>query len=308
MLILGVLIAGPSPTHAQNETSRYFQETGHTVSGDFLGYYDSAKDPLLLFGFPITDAFEDPLSGLTVQFFQRARFELHIDADDNQRVQLSPLGVLLYLPGPEVQFPTDTPACRFYSLNNQGHYVCYAFLDFFNANGGLERFGYPLSNIEKQDDLYVQYFERARFEWHPELPTNHRVTLADLGRAYFDQRGYDSDLLTPRVNNAYPLLNGLKVRAFVAKAVIAPLSSQTLFVIVQDQYLRPVAQANVAVTVRYPGGGQDRFHFPLTNAAGISMHDFPVGNLEFDQIVQVAVEVVKGTQQQKAGSWFRIWW
>src|SRR6185312_11019452 len=42
--------------------------------------------------------------------------------------------------------------------------------------------GYPLINEMQQDGTTVQYFERARFEWHPgAAPDNYDVLLGLLG-------------------------------------------------------------------------------------------------------------------------------
>ena len=43
------------------------------------------------------------------------------------------------------------------------------FLDFWRANGQLLIFGYPISEELVENGRIVQYFERARFEFHPEL-------------------------------------------------------------------------------------------------------------------------------------------
>lgn len=43
------------------------------------------------------------------------------------------------------------------------------FLDFWRANGQLLIFGYPVSEELVENGRIVQYFERARFEFHPEL-------------------------------------------------------------------------------------------------------------------------------------------
>lgn len=78
--------------------------------------------------------------------------------------------------------PQATQAdCRYF--NETGHWVCGEFLEFFNARGGLEIFGYPLT--EAFDDpthggLHVQYFQRARMEWHPGNPAPHNVLLGLL--------------------------------------------------------------------------------------------------------------------------------
>jgi hypothetical protein len=77
--------------------------------------------------------------------------------------------------------------CVYFS--ETGHWVCGEFLDFFNARGGLEIFGYPLT--EAFDDpthggLHVQYFQRARMEWHPANSEPYKVQLGLLA----DELGY----------------------------------------------------------------------------------------------------------------------
>lgn len=61
-------------------------------------------------------------------------------------------------------------------------------MKFWNGNGGLEVFGYPISeartetNANAGKDYVVQYFERNRFEYHPEhADTPNEVQLGLLG-------------------------------------------------------------------------------------------------------------------------------
>ena len=49
-----------------------------------------------------------------------------------------------------------------------GHYAHGLFRDYWKRFGGLEIFGYPLTEQRLEGDYWVQYFERARFEYHPE--------------------------------------------------------------------------------------------------------------------------------------------
>jgi hypothetical protein len=307
LLIVGLLLPAVTPANAQKADSLYFPETGHWVSGDFLTFYQAGSDPQLLFGYPITDSFADPLSGESVQYFQKSRFELHPEADKPNRVQLSPLGSLLYQAGNPVDMPIEKSACRYYA--EQKHYVCYAFLGFFDNHGGVGQFGYPISEIEQHENLYVQYFERARLEWHPELPAGQRVTISELGRVYFDQSVGDLSLLQPNPGNAtLKAMMQLQARAFVSRAIISPGAKQTLYVMAQDQYLRPVSRANVAVTVRFPKGGEERYRLPLTNNDGLSSMEINLGEQPSNQIVILDVEVTQGGLQAWAGTWFRIWW
>ncbi len=59
------------------------------------------------------------------------------------------------------------------------------FLGFWEANGGLAVFGYPLAppELRTTDDgaFLTQSFERARFELHPENPAPYNVLLGRLG-------------------------------------------------------------------------------------------------------------------------------
>lgn len=52
-------------------------------------------------------------------------------------------------------------------FSETGHTINHGFRAFWEQFGGLEIFGYPISEEFKQDNLTVQYFERAVFEWHP---------------------------------------------------------------------------------------------------------------------------------------------
>ena len=62
-----------------------------------------------------------------------------------------------------------------------GQTVRDAFLDFFDANGGVELFGYPRTGEFTEGGRYVQYFQRARLEYWPENPPGQQVQLGNLG-------------------------------------------------------------------------------------------------------------------------------
>jgi len=62
------------------------------------------------------------------------------------------------------------------------HNVCGPFAQYWQANGGLKIFGYPLTEPYMQDGIAVQYFERARFEHHPGAwPENFDILQGRLG-------------------------------------------------------------------------------------------------------------------------------
>ena len=74
-----------------------------------------------------------------------------------------------------------------------GHHVADPFLATWRRLGGLETFGYPLTEAFEEDGMLVQYFERARFEWHPEnAGTPHEILLGRLGADRAAFLGHDT--------------------------------------------------------------------------------------------------------------------
>lgn len=62
------------------------------------------------------------------------------------------------------------------------HSVSFGFKHFFDTRGGLDLFGYPTTEEIKENGWTVQYFQRARFEYHPEFAgTRYEVELGLLG-------------------------------------------------------------------------------------------------------------------------------
>ena len=194
LLALSLLLASARllPAVAQGEVA-YFSETGHNLSGQFLQKYRSAANPLLVYGYPITEQFTGR-DGRLVQYFQRARFEWHPELPFGSQVQLTALGRALY--APQMQLNVFSPAACEY-IPATGFWVCFDFLDFFRLNGGAAQFGNPISPIEYHTGLLVQYFENARLEWHSAMPAGQRVSLTWLGRLYFDALAEDPALLAP---------------------------------------------------------------------------------------------------------------
>jgi hypothetical protein len=67
---------------------------------------------------------------------------------------------------PEPDYPGYQPPLYF---PETGHYLHNEFRDYWRRFGGLEIFGYPITEQRKEGEYWVQYFERARFESHPEV-------------------------------------------------------------------------------------------------------------------------------------------
>ncbi len=78
------------------------------------------------------------------------------------------------------------PAGSFFFAQT-GHAINGAFRQYWEQNGGLDRFGYPITRVFESGGVRVQYFERARFEYHPENnDPNYQVELGLL-TAYLTQ-------------------------------------------------------------------------------------------------------------------------
>jgi hypothetical protein len=302
-IILTLSLTGIN-AYAQGSTkSEYFPETGHSVKGEFLQFYREIENPIAIYGYPITEEFTDK-QGLLVQYFQRARFEYHPDKPEGQKVGLTKLGSLTYTP--ERQLIVNNPlACR--SFNETGYAVCFAFLEFFEENGGIAQFGYPISHFEFHDDLIVQYFQRARFEWRPWQGEGKRVGLTDLGRAYFDQTGLDLALL--RVVKPLDLriktVVDLNVRVFFQKPLTPRTDTQTAYILVQDQNLQPVDYVSCEVTVRLPDGTSESGTF--RSKEGVCTLSFQYEDQPKGRLVYVDVSVTYNEITSKMTRAFRIW-
>ena len=162
----------------------YFEATGHNLAGTFLDYWRTYGG-LPVFGYPLTEAFYE--GDYLVQYFERSRFELHPEnAGSPYEVLLGQLGTeRLKADKRQVSPDSSTPAADAVLFKETGYKVRGTFLKYWQLRGGLAQFGYPISPelTDPENGLVVQYFERARFELHPEhAGTEYEVLLTLLGR------------------------------------------------------------------------------------------------------------------------------
>lgn len=69
-----------------------------------------------------------------------------------------------------------------------GHNLNGEFRAYWEANGGLMQFGYPITEEFTEDGRTVQYTERQRLELHPENAPAYRVLLGLLGTEAYERR------------------------------------------------------------------------------------------------------------------------
>jgi N-acetylmuramoyl-L-alanine amidase len=85
--------------------------------------------------------------------------------------------------------PLDHPEAIY--VEATGHNLGLAFRRFFDANGGLDLFGFPRTEEIQEGSYTVQYFQRARFEYHPEhAGTPYEVQLGLLGDQALRDKGW----------------------------------------------------------------------------------------------------------------------
>ena len=242
-LAVGLWLISRNPRAATN--AEYFPRVGHNVKGEFLTFFRE-NGGLEIFGYPITEEFL--WRGRVVQYFQRARMELHPEADPENRIQLGNLGEELELGTPRLPEPASDPEGRYCSQT--GHYVAEEFLRFFNEKGGARVFGCPIAEVVTENGVKTQHYQRGWMALHPDQPG---VVLAELGDIQLSQSSID-----PSVRRRVPaILSGDvsgdaspigSVDAQVTRPYVWYPEQQTLHVFVTDTDNQPLPEANVSYT------------------------------------------------------------
>ena len=191
--------------------SRTFPETGKTVRGLFLQYWDT-HGALAQQGYPISEEMQEvsETNGktYTVQYFERAVFELHPENEPPNDILLSLLGVFRYKQKYPNGAPDQIPDVGQGSVlfEQTGHRLGGVFYNYWVNNGGLAQQGYPISDRfwEKSDldgKMYVvQYFERAVFEFHEENKPPYDVLLSQLGTFRYKEKYVEKPIVYQGTN------------------------------------------------------------------------------------------------------------
>jgi hypothetical protein len=94
---------------------------------------------------------------------------------------------------PTPQPPAPGGRCRMFTETN--HQVCGRILDYWEQNGGLPVFGFPITDQAPQQvegrEFQTQWFERNRLELHPENARPYDVLLGRLGFDSLVKQGRD---------------------------------------------------------------------------------------------------------------------
>jgi hypothetical protein len=170
---------GPTATNAQNW---YFAVTSHTLNDDlgFLTYW-LGHGSVTVLGFPLSEVYTDADTHYQSQYFERGVLEYHPENPDPYKVELRSLGRELGQVQASIS-PGQAPSAgsTFYAAT--GHWLDGRFASFWQSNGGLMQFGYPITEPQVQaDGTVVQWFERARFEYSLTVTGYPQVKLGLVG-------------------------------------------------------------------------------------------------------------------------------
>ncbi len=201
-------VADPRDPHAA-----YFAPVGHTLQGSFRSYW-TRNGGVSVFGYPLTEAFgelnSDTGQPYSVQYLERQRYELHPELRGTPyEVLLGRLGVeMLQRQGRDwTTFEKAAPATPHYFAET-GHAIAPQFWEYWRSHGlqldeqpsitaqeSLALFGYPISEPQIEtnssgDRVLTQWFERARFEYHPHNPEPYQVLLGRLAAELLMERGW----------------------------------------------------------------------------------------------------------------------
>ncbi len=227
-LAVGIWLS-PVPGRAQGE-ALYFVSTGQRLANDqgFLDHWRTSNGPLTL-GAPVTPPLE--ADGLIVQYFERGRLELHPEyggAILRGRLGAEYAATLWKQFSPPPAGLAAPEGTRLFS--ETGYSLAEPFATFWDANGGVEVFGLPISTalweyVGSQMAL-VQYFERARLEHYPAgTAATPSVQIATLGRDLALLRGLPTAPVDPAGATAVDASGQpLPAPAPVEPAVVAPVA------------------------------------------------------------------------------------
>jgi beta-lactamase class A len=174
-------------TSRSSTPALYFPQTHQSVGHDFLKFWHSLGG-LQAFGYPIGP---QQMQGNTlVQYFERARLEWH---PENAGAGGPQPQVVIGLVGQERAAQLrlswhrggDPGGGKYFDAT--GQVITGGFLDYWLNNGGERAFGMPISPATRMvspadgKTYLTQWFQRARMEFHPDMPGGSQIVLGRLG-------------------------------------------------------------------------------------------------------------------------------
>ncbi|HEU5331042.1 MAG TPA: hypothetical protein VFU78_23305 [Thermomicrobiales bacterium] len=198
-LLLACCLTMLPPQHAAAANERWCPaQTGFCAENAFVDFWhavDLATNgrALEILGYPIDSTRRAP-NGQVIQFYERAVMEWHPENQNMYQVLLTRLAANTIEGSPRLKQPAvpcvpGDQQCYIFTATQ--HTLRGSFYNYWTNGGGLPVFGLALTeefqerNTANNQPYTVQYFERNRFEYHPEVADpRYRVLLGRLGAEY----------------------------------------------------------------------------------------------------------------------------
>jgi hypothetical protein len=240
--------------------------------------------------------------------------EYHPENPERYQVQMGLLGDYFAPADKKARIPaserpkSNDPERRYFP--ETGHTASFSFLQFFNEKGGLDNFGYPVTELILENGRFVQYFQRAMMEWDPNLGS---IVLHDLGRMWMEAQSISPPGQSGRFIPGSDNVLSISATVSVSDAFTGHSGKQTVWVYVYDANGNPLPGATVTVTVRYPDK-PDRLPAGTTDENGLFMQDFELKIDESNRGKFVVLEAVvtyvdsRNRAETKTHTSFYPWW
>ena len=263
----------------------YIPETGQTIDRLFLDQWRTGGG-IFTYGFPITPEIEEA-GGKVVQYFEYARFEYSPQADaGGNLVTLGAVGSELGAPvlprrlgykasgaandsariakawlplGPEDAAAKAAGEPSYWFVPETGHGTWGGFRSFWEATGGADYLGNPVSEEYVLNGTNYQVFERGKLQWR----AGEEITLAPIGQLLAERyrlptepqpQGdvpvYDESLFVPP--RAVPSLSQAPAPPNGDRSIVVSLSQQALW----------AYEGGEVVERTYVSTGKERFETP----------------------------------------------
>lgn len=275
LLSSALILTACNAVTAQAASSSYFD-----VDNEFRDFYNSKGGSAVL-GPTISPALID--NGFKVQYFQNVRLEYHPDLPPNRRVVPSPLGLMFSDVARCIKPEEVLPNALYFGC----HSVRKEVLIFFNKYGGIQFFGYPLSELYlAEDQRLIQNFERAFIVWDKSKLAGSRFGLANLGQraceaqcpsllGSFSSGSTQTSPQSSDTDSANVLAGKINLRSELEYPILpVKTHKQELKIWVRDDKTgAPLPDVSIAVVIMIPGQALT-YVLPDTDAFGYTSLSF----------------------------------
>jgi hypothetical protein len=298
---------------AQRTATEHAAPSEFTVGEQFHSLYNSLPDPQRVFGQPISQPFIDPVNGHLSQYFTNMRLEYSRDQTGEELYFLSPLGRQLFQPV-EREYLVIEKNCV--TLDDSLIPICHEIRTFYEQNSGVQIFGAPISNVFTQNNRYYQYFENVCLVWDPMKPADRSVSLVNLGAQYLAAYEPLRFTITSPANpttlniDRQETDSEFSISISIEYIYLNPSTPQTITILVNDRSGDSVINAWVTVWIMLPDATYQAYRPADTNEYGITsvtLPPFDTSSVQFNDMIQIQVEVRQGENYGTGRSWFRIW-